>query len=198
MVEQNESELRNRLLKILAQKALFFGEFVLRSGQKSDHYFDCRRVTHHPEAAYLIGNLVFNKIQEIDKEIDGIAGMTLGADPICDAVCFVSHMKQHPIEALIVRKETKDHGAQRPVEGNIEEVSKIIVVDDVITTGGSTINAVEALQNFNHIKISGTIILVDREAGGAEALQSKGLNLFSFFTEREILSYAEKHGLGKK
>ena len=182
---------KERLFKLLAERSLSFGKFVLTSGKISDHYFDCKKVTRNSEGKFLVGNVFFHEILKFDPTIDGIGGLTMGADPICDAVSLISYIKNHPIESIIVRKEPKSHGTKRDIEGNIEDVSKIIVVDDVITTGGSTLKAINVLKNYDQIKIAGVMALVDREEGGSEKIIEEGYKFLSIFREKELIEYSK-------
>ena len=185
--------IREQLLHLLATKALAFGDFTLASGKKSDHYFNCKNVTRSPEGMHLIGNLLYTMIRKNWPETDAIGGLTMGADPICDAVSLISFQQNHSIETLIVRKETKEHGTQRRIEGNVEEVTRLIVIDDVVTTAGSTIKAIDAFQTIEHLRIDAVIALVDRNEGGRAALRERGFDLVSLFDKDELLAYARAH-----
>ena len=183
--------IRDQLLHFLATKALVFGDFTLASGKKSDHYFNCKKVTRSPEGMHLIGNLLYTMIRKNWPEADAIGGLTMGADPICDAVGLISYQQGHPIETLIVRKETKEHGTQRRIEGNLEDATRLIVVDDVVTTAGSTIKAIDAFQTVDHLRIDAVVALVDRNEGGREALRERGFDLAALFDKDELLEYAK-------
>jgi orotate phosphoribosyltransferase len=185
------TEHREKLFHLLATKALAFGDFTLASGKKSDHFFNCKTVTRTPEGMYLIGNLLFDLIQEQCPEADGIGGLTMGADPICDAVTFVSYERQHPIESLIVRKETKDHGTKRQIEGNVTAVTNLVVIDDVVTTAGSTIKAIESFQTEPALNIVSVMALVDRAEGGREALKEMDFDLYALYSKQELMDYAK-------
>ncbi len=182
---------RERLFELLAERSLSFGHFVLTSGKTSDYYFDCKKVTRYSEGKFFIGNVFFHEIQKIDPEIDGIGGLTMGADPICDAVSLISYMKEHPIETIIVRKEPKKHGTKKDIEGNIEDISKVIVIDDVITTGGSTLKAIDVISDYKNIEIAGVMVLVDREEGGRENIEKRGFKVVSLFKKSELIDYAK-------
>ena len=188
---------KDRLLHLLAEKALFFGDFTLASGKKSDHYFDCRKITRSPEGLFLIGHVFYDAIQKLDQDVDGVGGMTMGADPICDAVSFVSFMNRNPIESVIVRKESKEHGMSKDVVGNIDTVSKIAVVDDVFTTGGSTLKAIDVFRKYNTVTIVGAIALVNREEGAQENFSAQGITATQVFLKSEVLNYAKSQGLDR-
>ncbi|MFC1563222.1 orotate phosphoribosyltransferase [candidate division KSB1 bacterium] len=182
---------RQKLFKLLVERSLSFGHFVLTSGKTSDYYFDCKKVTRNSEGKFLIGNVFFHEILKLDPEINGIGGLTMGADPICDAVSIVSYMKKHPIETIIVRKEPKTHGIKKDIEGNIEDISKVIVIDDVITTGGSTLKAIDVISNYENVQIVGVMILVDREEGGKENIEKRGFKVISLFKKSELIDFAK-------
>ncbi len=180
-----------RLFKLLAERSLSFGHFVLTSGKTSDHYFDCKKVTRYSEGKFLVGNVFFNEILKFDPEINGIGGLTMGADPICDAVSLISYIENHPIETIIVRKEPKKHGTKKDIEGNIESISKVIVIDDVITTGGSTIKAIDVISNYKNVQITGVMVLVDREEGGKENIEKMGFKVISLYKKSDLMNYAK-------
>lgn len=188
------AEYRERLLHLLAERALFFGDFTLASGKKSDHYFDCRKITRSPEGLFLIGHVFYDTIMTIDPETNGIGGMTMGADPICDAVSVVSFINNKPIETVIVRKEEKTHGMSKDLVGNIDKISKIAIVDDVFTTGGSTLKAIDVIEKYPNVSIIGAIALVNREEGAKENLAARGIKASAIFTKSEILNFARSKG----
>jgi orotate phosphoribosyltransferase len=160
---------RERLRTLLKEQSLLFGEFVLASGKKSNFYFDSKRTTLLPEGAWLAAREILRVIRERGIEADAIGGLTLGADPIVCPVAALSHVEGPPLRAFIVRKESKEHGTGRKIEGQLEPGSRVIIVDDVVTTAGSTLKAIEAAEEAGH-EVVAVICLVDREQGGAEAL----------------------------
>lgn len=162
---------RDRLRDLLKRHSLKFGDFTLVSGKKSSFYFDSKQTTLLPEGAYLVAAEILNSLAENKIEADAIGGMTLGADPIVCPVAALSHISGRPLRAFIVRKEAKGHGTGRQVEGNLEPQSRVVIVDDVVTTGGSTLRAIEAVQQAGHIVVA-VICLVDREEGGREKLSA--------------------------
>ena len=180
------------LKEILLRKSVRTGEFTLASGKKSDLYIDCRVTALDPVGANLIGDLgwhaVRSKIHSEHLKVDAIGGMTLGADPISLAVGMTSAVK-HPDEALqvfTVRKEPKGHGAGKQIEGNFKAGDNVIVVDDVITTGGSTLKAIDAIEREGGT-IAFCLVLVDREEGGREAIEARGIPVVSLFTRGSLL-----------
>ncbi len=179
---------KTRLLDLLRQKSLKLGEFTLASGQKSHYYFDSKFTTLDPEGAYLTAKLILETLANVSIEVDAIGGLTLGADPIVSAVAAVSHMEQHDYPALpafIVRKRTKKHGTQRRLEGFQPATGKrVVIIDDVCTTGGSTLEAVKSAENAG-CEVVVVLALVDREQGGAQAL--KGYRFIPLITASELL-----------
>ncbi len=116
-----DNELKNRLKKLLIEKSVKYSntaDFKLASGRMSDFYIDCRKVTHDAEGKYLIGNIIFNMIQDLP--IDAIGGLTLGADPIADAVAYTAFLNKKPVNSFVVRKEQKEHGLKKLVEGDVQ------------------------------------------------------------------------------
>jgi orotate phosphoribosyltransferase len=161
-----------RILEIAYEVgALLEGEFTLASGKKSDYYFEGKRLTLSPEGAYQIGKTVFDQLAGAD--IDAIGGVAIGGYPMVTAVALVSYLEGKPIPSFIVREETKEHGTRRRIEGHLKEGSRVAIVDDVITTGGSVSRAIEAVEAANS-KVVKVIVLVDRHEGGSEQLKKKG------------------------
>ena len=175
---------RDRLRELLKERSLKFGEFTLASGRKSNFYFDSKQTTLDPEGAYLTARCILDLVRERDINAEAIGGLTLGADPIVCAVTAVSYKEGRPLRGFIVRKETKGHGTGRAVEGAPPEGTRVIIVDDVITTAGSTLKAIEAAERAG-LKVAAVIALVDREEGGAEALSAYPFH--PLFRRSEIL-----------
>lgn len=180
------------LKKLLLEKSVRTGSFTLASGKQSDLYIDCRVTALDPFGANLIGDIgwhaVRSKIHSEHLKVDAIGGMTLGADPISLAVGMTSAIK-HPDEALqvfTVRKEPKGHGAGKQIEGNFKAGDSVVVVDDVITTGGSTLKAIDAIEREGG-KIAFCLVLVDREEGGREAIEARGVHVIPLFTRSTLL-----------
>lgn len=175
---------------MLFEKAFRYSKkpiFKLTSGLYSSHYIDCKKVTLDPYGAYLVGRLIFEKIKNLKP--DGIGGLTLGADPIAQAVSVISHIGHHPIPAFVVRKEPKGHGLSGAggIEGNLKRGSRVIVVDDVITTGGSTLKAIGRLKAHG-CQILKVLSIVDRKEGGAAAIRSRGYTLEPLFIIEDFLA----------
>lgn len=176
--------MRASLLAILQDRALRRGEFTLASGRKSTYYLDARLVTLHPEGAYLTARLILDKIREQDLHVEAVGGLTLGADPIAGAVAAVSHAQGADIRGFLVRKQAKGHGMAQQVEGGLPVGSRVVVVDDVITTAGSTLQAIRAVEAAG-CKVEAVMCLVDRLEGGAEALS--GYRFYPLFEVTELL-----------
>lgn len=184
MQEKNIKQLKEKLLALLDKEALKRGEFVLSSGKISNYYLDGRVITLTPEGAYLIAAIILEMI--MDRKIDAIGGPTLGADPIAGAIACLSHINSIPLKTFIVRKAAKVHGTQRQIEGPaLHEKEKVILVDDVATTGKALIEAKEALDMIG-IKADTAIVVVDRCEGAGENLAKAGLKLESIFTVRDF------------
>jgi len=179
--------MKNRLIELIIGKAFKYSEepvFKLVSGRMSNYYFNCKAVTLYPEGMYLIGNLIFDMIKDLD--VKGIGGLTLGADPIAYAVAYTSYLKGKPVEAFVVRKTPKSHGTMQWIEGNIKKGDKVVIVDDVITTGKSTIEAITRAKEAG-LKIVKVIALIDRQEGGREAVEILGHKLESIITRDEVM-----------
>ena len=163
--------MKERLVELIYEKSFKYSEepaFKLVSGRVSNYYVNCKTVTLHPEGMYLIGNIIFGMIRNLPAA--GIGGLTLGADPIADAVAYTSYLKGKPIEAFVVRKNAKSHGTMQWIEGNLKTGDNVVIVDDVITTGKSTIEAINRVREAG-LTIVKVIALVDRQEGGYEAVE---------------------------
>ena len=180
---------RQRLKEILLEKSYRQGTFTLTSGKTSDFYIDGKQTTLSAEGALLCGKLIFRLIQEEEKDITAVGGMTLGADPIVTAVSIASFLEGKPIPAFIVRKEAKGHGTGNYIEGlgNMEPGTRVALVEDVVTTGGTLLQVIERVEEAG-FKIGLVVTIVERQEGGAEKLAESGYPLRSIFTREELLS----------
>lgn len=175
MEKENLNDLTRSLFLLLEKEALKRGNFILSSGKASNYYLDGRVITLTPEGAYLVANIILEMVKKSD--IAAIGGPTLGADPIVGAVAAISHLKNTPIKTFIVRKQAKEHGTQRQVEGPaLKKGAKVVLVDDVATTGKSLIEAKEALDKIGIIA-ERAIVIVDRNEGAKENLAKLGCSL---------------------
>lgn len=177
-------ELKSKLAGLLKKEALKKGEFVLSSGKKSNYYLDGRVITLSPEGAYLVASIILELIK--GKGIDAVGGPTLGADPIVGALAAFSYIEKIPLKTFIVRKLTKEHGTQRRIEGPaLKAGERVILVDDVVTTGKALLEAKEALDKTG-VLIESALVIVDRCEGARENLGKVGLKLESIFTIEEL------------
>ena len=174
---------REQLRQLLKSESLMFGDFTLASGKKSSFYFDSKRTTLLPDGAWLTAREFLRVIRSNGIQADAIGGLTLGADPIVCPVAALSHAEGPKLRAFIVRKEAKEHGTGRQIEGNLPKGSRVIIVDDVVTTAGSTMKAIEAAEEEGHT-VAAVICLVDREQGGAERLAA--YPFFPLFRKSDI------------
>jgi orotate phosphoribosyltransferase len=180
--------MKDRLIRLILEKAFKYDReptFRLASGRMSNYYFNCKTVTLHPEGMYLIGNIIFGMINGAG--IAGIGGLTLGADPIADAAAYTSYLKNRPIEAFVVRKTAKAHGTMQWIEGNVTAGDKVAIVDDVITTGKSTIEAITKAKDGG-LDIVKVIALVDRQEGGKENIEALGHTVETVVTREEVMA----------
>ncbi|MDO8519641.1 MAG: orotate phosphoribosyltransferase [Deltaproteobacteria bacterium] len=172
------------LLKLSYEKK----EVTLASGKKSDFYFDGKQTSLNPEGAHLCGELILEMIRSDFPEIEAVGGPTLGADPLVLAVAYAS-FSQKPLPAFIIRKEPKGHGTGAWIEGmkNLRMGMPVVILEDVVTTGGSSLTAVAKALEAG-LKVAGVIALVDREDGGRGTIEGKGYKFRSIFTKTELLS----------
>ena len=182
------STFREQLLNLLATNSFRLGEFTLSSGAKSDYYIDCRTTTLHARGAELTGRVFLEMIQQQGWHPQAVGGLTMGADPIVVATSVISSQAGAPIHGFLVRKAEKAHGMGRRVEGFQEKGARVVIVDDVCTTGGSTIQAIEAAREFG-FNITGVACLVERlEAGGRPAVEQAAVPapFISVFTSNDV------------
>jgi orotate phosphoribosyltransferase len=184
MEDQTPAQLKERLLVLLKKDAFKKGKFILSSGKESNFYLDGRIITMTPEGAYLIAGIILEMIK--NDTLDGFGGPTLGADPIVGAVACLSHIQGLPIKTFIVRKAAKVHGTQRQVEGPaLKAGDKVVLVDDVATTGKSLVEAKQVLDSLGVIAEK-AIVIVDRNEGARDNLALVGLKLESIFTLSDL------------
>jgi len=182
------SSVRDELLELLATRSFRLGEFTLSSGGKSDYYIDCRTTTLHARGAELTGRVFLDLIQQQGWKAQAVGGLTMGADPIVVATSIISSQIGAPIHGFLVRKAEKAHGMGRRVEGFQEKGARVVIVDDVCTTGSSTIQAIEAAREFG-FTVVGVACLVERlEAGGRPAVEQAAspASFISVFTSNDV------------
>jgi orotate phosphoribosyltransferase len=182
------SSAREQLLELLATNSFRLGEFTLSSGGKSDYYIDCRTTTLHAHGAELTGRVFLDLIQQRGWQPRAVGGLTMGADPIVVATSVISAQAGSPIHGFLVRKAEKAHGMGRRVEGFQEKGARVVIVDDVCTTGSSTVQAIEAAREFG-FNVVGVACLVERlEAGGRPAVEKAAdpAPFISVFTSNDV------------
>jgi orotate phosphoribosyltransferase len=176
----------DHLLSILAERSARRGQFTLASGRQSTLYIDARLTTMSPDGLALIGPLALDALREAAWPVDAVGGLTLGADPISYAIAYASAATERPVRAFTVRKEAKGHGTGRLIEGPFREGDRVAIVEDVITTGGSALRAVDAVLSAGGT-VLGVLALVDREEGGRDALERAGLSVIALTRAAEIV-----------
>ena len=185
----------DRLLELIYKNSFKYSEepvFLLASGEKSQYYFNCKAVTLDSEGLVLVGNVFFDRIK--DFRVDAIGGLTMGADPIAIATSLISFQKGKAIKAFCIRKEPKKHGLKLWIEGNLNEKDNVIIIEDVITTGGSAIKAIERAKVSN-VNVISAIALIDREEGGKEAIEKLGIHVESIFTKTDVMKFHNEKNL---
>ncbi|WP_409047617.1 orotate phosphoribosyltransferase [Microbacterium sp. HA-8] len=164
---------RQALIALIGAEAVFHGDFTLSSGKKASYYVDMRRLTLDHRAAPTIGRLVLDLIDSIP-DVAAVGGLTLGADPIANAVIHESVRAGRPLDAFVVRKEPKDHGRGRQIEGADVAGKRVVVVEDTSTTGQSALKAVEVLRREG-AEVVAVAVIVDRKTGAQAAVEAEGL-----------------------
>jgi orotate phosphoribosyltransferase len=178
-------EKKTRLLALIREKSFLTegGPFKLASGGTSDYYLDMKPSTFSPEGLNLIADIVYAMLRE-DHSVEAVGGLELGALPITSAVSMRS-FSERPIEGFVVRKEKKDHGTAKKIDGNFRENSTVVLFEDVTTQGGSVMEAVRAVR-ARGATVTRIITIVDRLEGAAENLQKEGIALQAVFTIRDL------------
>ena len=178
----------DRLLVLLRERSFAKKRVVLASGKESDFFVDCKQTVLLAEGHALVGEAMYEKTRAFGVAPRAVAGVALGGCPLASAVALVSHQKGTPLDALYVRKATKDHGSQRRIEGDthLDRGARIVVLEDVVTTGGSTIEAVEHLREAGYAVV-GVVALVDRGEGGAEALAAAEVPFVALYGREDFL-----------
>jgi orotate phosphoribosyltransferase len=179
---------RTRLLKLLQDLSFERRKVVLASGRESDFYVDCKRTTLTAEGHVLVGRLLLDRVRRVKPLVRGVGGLTLGADPIASAIALTSFLEGTPIDSFIVRKEPKGHGTGQWIEGRktIPDASRVVVIEDVVTTGGSALKAIERCR-AEKLEPVLCLALVDRLEGGREAIEATGVPLDALFTRKDFI-----------
>lgn len=185
-MEPSIDTLRAELLALIREKSYEERPVTLASGRKSNFYVDGKQTALHPRGAYLVGRLFCDRLPAFGA-VDAVGGPTLGADPLSTATSLVSGLVGTGIPAFIVRKEPKGHGTQSWIEGkkNLRPGDRVVILEDVVTTGGSSLKAVERVESEGY-KVLGVLALVDRQEGGRETLEGKGYRFEAIFTKQEV------------
>lgn len=188
----DSSPARTALRALLLKKSVMRGDFTLASGAKSDLYVDCRLTTLDARGGSLVGQVLLPILRAAEKELGmnvaGVGGLTMGADPVALSVAIASNQADPAtaVHAFSVRKEAKQHGRKKLVEGNFKAGDVVAVVDDVITTGGSTLKAIDQIEAEGG-KVALALVLLDREEGGRANIEARGVKVFTAFTRTELL-----------
>jgi orotate phosphoribosyltransferase len=184
---------RRNLAKLLVQRSYIKGDFVLSSGKRSSYYFDCRLTTCFAEAMPLIGEAFLAEFRRAGTTPASVGGLTMGADPIASAIAFASLAHRHPVQCFTVRKEKKQHGTGKWIEGCAQ--GPVAIVDDVVTSGGSVLKAIERVKEEG-LEIAQVVVLVDREEGGMEKVQAAvpGVPVSAIFKKVELERLREEEG----
>lgn len=179
--------LRDELLQHLLTHSFRTGDFTLASGKKSNYYINGKHTTLDSRGAYLVGR-VFLAMMANDVP-NAVGGLTLGADPIIGAMLSLAGLEDLPLRGFIVRKQTKEHGTKSLVEGELNKGDRVIIIEDVVTTGGSSLQAIAAVKAAG-CDVRRVFAMVDREDGGRDALAAEGCRLEAVFTAKELLEAA--------
>lgn len=178
------ADVRETVLNLLKEKALEFGEYKLSSGITSSYYIDARRVTLDPQGVYLTARLFLDALKGL--ELEAIGGPSIGADPIVAAAATLKFLEGGPLDAFIIRKHPKAHGKEQWLEGPLKSGSKVVIVDDVATSGGSILKAIERVEEIG-CQVLKVIVLVERLEGTArQRLKEQGYELEAIFTSEDL------------
>jgi orotate phosphoribosyltransferase len=180
---------RERLKDLLVRRSVRLGDFTLASGAKSDYYIDARLTTMSAEGQLLIGQVAWGLVQESGLNPTHVGGLTLGADPISYAIAHRSALEGSPIDAFTVRKQAKEHGTGQLIEGGLPANGRALMIEDTMTTGRSTMKAVEAVRAHG-TEIVGVLTIVNRSDGAEAMFDAEGLTLLSIFSGTELVDAA--------
>lgn len=177
---------REVLLNILKTLSYEEGEFTLVSGKKSDFYIDAKETTLNPEGMYLVGRIMYEITREIS-DVQAVGGVSIGGDPLVSSVVIASYLNKDNLMGFLIRKEPKGHGTNQWIEGgkNLKKGMNVVILEDVITTGGSSLKAIDAVEKAGY-NVKGVVALLDRLDGGKETIESKGYIFKSIFTLKDV------------
>ncbi|CAN5311907.1 orotate phosphoribosyltransferase [soil metagenome] len=183
---------RLELVQLLAERSVRFGEFTLSSGKRSDYYVDARLTTMSPEGLRAVGTAGLRVLQERGWEADSTGGLTMGADPVAYAIAYASALEgERMVRAFSVRKDVKAHGTRRRIEGPFRDGDRVVIVEDVITTGASALTAAAAAEH-EAAHVIGVLAVLDREEGGRQAIEARGYPVVALATAREVIALARQ------
>ena len=185
--------MKKELIEIICEKSFKLSDepiFKLVSGKKSRFYVNCKPTILSPRGMFLVGHLVFEEIKDL--KVNGVGGLTFGADPIAVATAYTSELEGQPIKAFSIRKNQKDHGIIKWVEGDMASSDRVVIIDDVATTGGSTIAAIERAR-VEGLKVEKVVVLVDRQEGGVDNIRKHVDNVSSIITRDELIKAVRAH-----
>lgn len=174
-----------RLIELLKTRSIRTGDFVLSSGKRSSYYIDARLTTMSAEGLRVIGRLGLEAIRAAGWQPAAVGGLTMGADPVAYAIAAASVNAPPIVDGFSVRKGAKEHGAKRKIEGNFAPGTRVVVIEDVITTGGSAMQAIEAVKEEGGV-VLGVLAIVDREEGGKSAIEGSGYNVVALTTTTKL------------
>ena len=184
LINTNKDFLKDRLLSILAKQSYIEGKIILASGKESNYYVDCKQTTLHHEGNTLISYLFFKMLES---GIDAVGGLTMGADPLASGVSQMAYLLEgKQIDAFYVRKEPKKHGRSLWIEGPLKKGSSVAILEDVVTTGGSSLKAIERVKEFG-CNVKQVLAIVDRNEGGRETFQQAGIKYDYLFDIKEVI-----------
>jgi orotate phosphoribosyltransferase len=181
----SRSPLLDELVALVGTKALKRGTFTLASGRTASFYLDAKQVVLDAHGSMLVGKAILERLQSLGSMPHAVGGMSIGADPVTSAVVTMAGVAGIPLKGFMVRKEAKGHGMQRFVEGPVEASNRVVIVEDVITTGGSSLVAIDRAQEFGLV-VERVVTVIDRLAGATDALAARGIPLESLVTIRDL------------
>ena len=184
--------MKQELIEMLCEKSFMYSKepiYRLVSGRQSNFYVNCKPTTLHPKGMFLIGHMVFDCVKDVNAQ--GVGGLTFGADPVALAAAFASYLKEKPLKAFSIRKTQKDHGIVKWLEGDMQPGERVVIVEDVVTTGGSTINAVERAR-AEGLEVVKVVVLVDRQEGGMEAVRAHVDSIEAIVTVEDLMAVYQK------
>lgn len=182
---RSASDPTSQLIDLIARKALKRGTFRLASGREASFYLDAKQVVLDAEGSMLVGRAILARLESLPRFPDAVGGMSIGADPITSAVVTMAGVERRPLKGFLIRKESKDHGTKRYVEGPVQPGDHVVIVEDVTTTGGSSLLAIERARDFGLV-VDRVVTVIDRLAGAAAAFAAEGIPLESLVTIRDL------------